>query len=194
MFDENAHVILVIFSKAKSFKYKLSVRFFREVGHCVVLQCTSKRSLVVDVSKTVAKNSVLLEQLLCEMLCFMKWNSLGAQIWNAYNIYNAVTWYTCGGILFTCDDTKNHALFICTVYRESKNTLLLLSLPNQVWRLQDFCHHFFCWSTQKTIFNLVHLTLFCILFFQSFILINCLVTWYSAFDIFIIHRSTFDPF
>lgn len=67
---------------------------------------------------------LLLEQLSCEMLCFMKWNSLGAQIWNAYNIYNAVTWYTCGGILFSCDDTKNHALFICTVYMESKNTFL----------------------------------------------------------------------
>lgn len=80
MFDENAHVKLVMFSKAKSFKNKLTVKFIREVGRCVVLQCTFKRSLVVDVSKTVAKNSVLLEQVLCEMLCFMKWNSLGAQI------------------------------------------------------------------------------------------------------------------
>lgn len=62
MFDKNAHVKLVMFSKAKSFKNKLTVKFIREVGRGDVLQCTFKRSLVVDVSKTVAKNSVLLEQ------------------------------------------------------------------------------------------------------------------------------------
>lgn len=50
MFDENAHVKLVMFSKAKSFKNKLTVKFIREVGCCAVLQCTFKRSLVVDVS------------------------------------------------------------------------------------------------------------------------------------------------
>lgn len=77
MFDENAHVKLVMFSKAKSFKNKLTVKFIREV---VLYYNVLSRDLWSLMSQTVAKNSVLLEQVLCEMLCFMKWNSLGAQI------------------------------------------------------------------------------------------------------------------
>lgn len=57
----------MIFSKAESFKCELSDKYIREVGHCVVLQCTSKRSLVFDVSKTVAKNSYLSN---CRVKCY----------------------------------------------------------------------------------------------------------------------------
>lgn len=103
---------------------------------------------------------------------------------------------TCGGILLTCDDTKSHALFICTVprYTGRVKSLCYNSVSQPSLETAWFLSLFFLLVHSENHFKFSALSI-CFVYCFSNLEFWLTVTWLlDASDIFIIHGSAFDLF